>query len=800
MSEFEAEVTSEFAAVRISVDHAGNGPRLRIEDLKTGRVGYLDALELETLAWLPEGGLHKLLDPSLVRWRDPQSCTAGAGLVRRIIRPATSVAPTPRSGRRRRGYRAVKMIGAPRTLGHGWRFARGRAAFVLALVLPVASLGPAAGTATASSANKSSFAWSAPRLVDTATRFDHPAVLSGLSCPSTTLCVGVGSYGSLETSTNPSVPSGWNGATIDSGALESVSCPSTSFCAAVASAGDLLTSTNPTGGAEAWNPVSNLLGNPQTGLGGISCPTVSLCVAVNGNSDIFTSTNPAGGPAAWNKRTSPGFHQLDGVSCPTVSLCVVVDFDGQIVTSTNPTGNASAWTDITPTFGGSVLLSVSCQSASLCVATDDAGEVVVSQDPAGGAQTWKAIIVDSPNTITSVSCAAGGPCVAGDSNGNLIASSHPSGGAQAWELAKGVDPSGFGSIACQSGSLCLAGDTQGSVAVSTAPTAPAPGWMLSPQLGGGPVQHPGLTGVSCPSPSLCVAADGAGDAISTTRPTGQATTWKVTDINPGFSISGISCPSIRFCATVGRDYVATTTQPTGGPPAWTLADLELFSPDNNGVTQIDSLTAIGCAPNTLCVAPRFASNYNLEVSRHPLQGASTWQAEAVGQYEYDFFRTVSCPSKSLCVAADAQGGTVAVSTNGAQDWKFTYVEAKSAMNGSLTPAVVDVSCPTNSFCAAVDDVGNVITTHDPAGRAKGWHRARPEGHHELASISCASASFCAVLDRRGNVLLSNRPTGGARSWRRAMVGKGLTGLSCPSARLCVISTESGAVIVGQGRG
>ena len=67
------EVSSEFAAVSLRIDDAGNGPRLRIEDLKTGQVGFLDALELETLAWLPEGGLHKLLDPSLLRWRDSGS-------------------------------------------------------------------------------------------------------------------------------------------------------------------------------------------------------------------------------------------------------------------------------------------------------------------------------------------------------------------------------------------------------------------------------------------------------------------------------------------------------------------------------------------------------------------------------------------------------------------------------------------------------------------------------------------------------------------------------------------------------
>lgn len=62
-------VANEFASVALSVDHSGNSPRLRLEDLRTGRVGYLDALELETLAWLPDGALHGLLDPSAVRWR-----------------------------------------------------------------------------------------------------------------------------------------------------------------------------------------------------------------------------------------------------------------------------------------------------------------------------------------------------------------------------------------------------------------------------------------------------------------------------------------------------------------------------------------------------------------------------------------------------------------------------------------------------------------------------------------------------------------------------------------------------------
>jgi hypothetical protein len=63
-------VDSEFANVAVRIDRLANGPRLRLEDLKTGKVRYLDALELETLVWLPDGHLRALLDPSADRSRE----------------------------------------------------------------------------------------------------------------------------------------------------------------------------------------------------------------------------------------------------------------------------------------------------------------------------------------------------------------------------------------------------------------------------------------------------------------------------------------------------------------------------------------------------------------------------------------------------------------------------------------------------------------------------------------------------------------------------------------------------------
>ena len=68
--EFGGTVASEFATITVAVDTTANGPRLRLEDVRTGKVRFLDALELEAIVWLPDGHLSQLLDPSADRWRD----------------------------------------------------------------------------------------------------------------------------------------------------------------------------------------------------------------------------------------------------------------------------------------------------------------------------------------------------------------------------------------------------------------------------------------------------------------------------------------------------------------------------------------------------------------------------------------------------------------------------------------------------------------------------------------------------------------------------------------------------------
>jgi hypothetical protein len=65
-------LTSEFGDVTVALDTSANGPRLRIEDLRNGRVVHLDPLELASLTWLTHDRLGPFLDPSQTGWRSHQ--------------------------------------------------------------------------------------------------------------------------------------------------------------------------------------------------------------------------------------------------------------------------------------------------------------------------------------------------------------------------------------------------------------------------------------------------------------------------------------------------------------------------------------------------------------------------------------------------------------------------------------------------------------------------------------------------------------------------------------------------------
>ena len=321
---------------------------------------------------------------------------------------------------------------------------------------------PAAATARLS--------WSPARLIDPGSGLASGVSLTGVSCPSLSLCVAVDDAGDVVTSTTPTSGARWTVAHVDRGhgrrpTLNGVSCPSVSLCVAVDDAGDVVTSTAPTAGEGDWKiaPVDLDHGS----LDGVSCPSVSLCVAVDDAGDVLTSTDPTGGPSYWSRThvedPSGSDAQLDGVACPSVSLCVAVSFQRQVVTSTNPTGGAAAWS-VTPVPGGDglPLNSVSCSSPSLCVATGQDGGLAITTNPTGGGRAWVNRPLDAL-PLFGVSCAPGGLCVTVDSNGDAFASTAR---ASTWVRAR-VDPNNeLSAVSCPSARRCVAVDDSGNAVVA----------------------------------------------------------------------------------------------------------------------------------------------------------------------------------------------------------------------------------------------------------------------------------------------------------------------------------------------
>jgi hypothetical protein len=262
---------------------------------------------------------------------------------------------------------------------------------------------------------------------------DGTVPLTGISCPTITLCVAVDQNGNVITSIKPTGgASAWSKpAKIDSATaalggsvgLTGIDCPTTTLCVAVdgATKGNVIASTRPTGGAHAWAPATIATG-PLTS---ITCASATLCVAAG--DQHYISEEPAGGTAAWKGTgTQLGGGVFSAISCPASTLCVGVGFGdsstGVATATSTPMGGARSWKTvdveaIPPVPGESLLGAIGCPTTSVCVAVDGTDNAYTTTAPVGG--TWSPATPIRPSsaaTSSAMSCIAT-LCVVVDSAG-----------------------------------------------------------------------------------------------------------------------------------------------------------------------------------------------------------------------------------------------------------------------------------------------------------------------------------------------------------------------------------------------
>jgi hypothetical protein len=335
--------------------------------------------------------------------------------------------------------------------------------------------------------------------------------------------------------------------------------------------------------------------------------------------------------------------------------------------------------------------------------------------------------------------------------------------------------------------------------------------------------------ISCPSVKFC--AVGSGQYVWTSTDPTVGKSWKERRVEPASmpapknqpipnlptempnlsTIGQLSCTSASFCLAVDTDDLLISANPTGGNSTWRSENL----------TANWSVSA--CAGRGLCVlagselsGPQGAADAGIAISSDPSTATPTWDAIGVPTEELvcgeeqtypcaSQFTALSCPSTRFCVAIDSYGQviTTADPTDGASWHASQLLPPNPEGNGS---GDLLLSCSSQHFCATWVD-GKVLASTDPTGGAGTWHSVVLNNPF-IGELTCPSDQLCVALDDGGNFYFSTNPGSQHPTWKHQRVDAAALSqtphqeqtnysVSCPTARLCLMTDLNGNVLIGR---
>jgi hypothetical protein len=320
--------------------------------------------------------------------------------------------------------------------------------------------------------------------------------LYGVSCPSVTFCVAVGTlYGTAHDPAQTLVEM-WRGGTwravaspdtsaAEDNELYAVSCTGPSFCMAAGYArrgsggyGTLIVRWNGTAWAIVSSPNS---GSRDNYLSGLSCSSPSFCAAVgqhdgaNGNPQPL---NESWNGAQWALGTSPtpappAFNDLRSVSCTSAAFCAAVGshYTGSGMTTLAERWNGTAWAVVSsPNPPGPVynnLYGVSCTGPTSCMA---AGYGTNGYEDRTLTERWDGTrwtVVSSPDTsptqyddLLGIGCVPSFCAAAGYYYGRVAETLVEHWNGASWRIVSSPNAprpdSSLGAVSCATSSLCMA--------------------------------------------------------------------------------------------------------------------------------------------------------------------------------------------------------------------------------------------------------------------------------------------------------------------------------------------------------
>ena len=280
--------------------------------------------------------------------------------------------------------------------------------------------------------------------------------------------------------------------------------------------------------------------------------------------------------------------------------------------------------------------------------------------------------------LLNVSCPTPSTCVAVDRNGDSEALKQGR-----WTAALPVAGAGssfdnaISAISCGAANSCAAAVTNGDVPLYDGTT-----WSASSVVD----RDGNLTGLSCPSSRFCVAVDDAGEVLT------YHGTWSAPiNVDDGGDLVSVSCTSPHFCLAVSEDSPATAYRFDGA--SWSSVAAPNPSTPQGG-SEPNALSWVSCATSKYCVAlDDFGEAF--------IWNGRNWS----GPIDFDNnlrdgSDAVSCPSLDFCMIVDDNGIAVALSDGSL---------GPRAQLDSEAAGLNSVSCATATRCVAVGDNGRVYT-------------------------------------------------------------------------------------------
>ncbi len=246
-------------------------------------------------------------------------------------------------------------------------------------------------------------------------------------------------------------------------------------------------------------------------------------------------------------------------------------------------------------------------------------------------------------------------------------------------------------------------------------------------------------------------------------------------------------------AAVTREagHAPGTALASGGPSGWRIAPAPL-------PPEIDGFSSLSCGSRTLCLAVAGTGGL-AQVLLRSTDGGVHWR-QVLGTPPAFSFIKVSCASATRCMATlagrrfDGPANRVATSTDGGRTWQVEPpIPAKN--EGPL-------QCVTASTCYLFNVqrsylAGGIERTTD---FGKHWATEHISGANASAinsikAVNCSSSSTCLAVARwnlHGNPEPVVTTANGGRTWTvHATTATGLIEVSCGSARDCLATGQAG---------